>query len=188
METVSVLSLWLPILLSAVIVFAASSVIHMVLTYHRADFGKVPSEDAVMDALRKFSIPPGDYMMPHAGSPSAMKAPEFAEKINKGPVAVITVMPSGQMGIGTSLVQWFIYSIVVSVFAGYVAARALGPAANYLAVFRFVGTTAFVGYGLALWQNSIWYKRAWSTTIKSTIDSLVYGLLTAGTFGWLWPR
>jgi len=25
-------------------------------------------------------------------------------------------------------------------------------------------------------------------TIKEVVDGLIYGLLTAGTFGWLWPR
>jgi hypothetical protein len=54
-------------------------------------------------------------------------------------------------------------------------------------VFRFAGATAFVGYGLALWQHSIWYKLAWSTTLKSNVDSLIYALLTGGAFGWLWP-
>jgi hypothetical protein len=185
---IPVLSLWLPILLSAVIVFVASSIIHMMLPYHRSDFGKVPSEDAVMDALRKFGIPPGDYMMPRSGSPKEMKAPEFVEKMKKGPVATLTVMASGQISMGASLMQWFIYCVVVSIFAAYIGSRALAPGADYLAVFRFVGTTAFVGYTLASWQNSIWYKRAWSTTLKLTIDGLVYGLLTAGTFGWLWPE
>jgi hypothetical protein len=55
-------------------------------------------------------------------------------------------------------------------------------------VFRFAGTTAFIGYSVALWQMSIWYRRAWSTTIKATVDGLIYALLTAGVFGWLWPR
>ena len=58
----------------------------------------------------------------------------------------------------------------------------------YLRVFRFAGATAFIGYAVALWQMSIWYRRAWSTTIKATVDGLIYALLTAGTFGWLWPR
>lgn len=40
---------------------------------------------------------------------------------------------------------------------------------------------------LALLQNSIWYKRKWSSTLKSMADGLVYALVTAGTFGWLWP-
>ncbi len=66
--------------------------------------------------------------------------------------------------------------------------RALGPGANYLHVFRFAGATAFLGYAGALSQMSIWYRRAWSLTIKSSFDGLIYGLLTAGTFGWLWPR
>ena len=47
---VFVVSLWVPILLSAVIVLVASSIIHMVLPYHRTDFDKVPIEDALMDA------------------------------------------------------------------------------------------------------------------------------------------
>jgi hypothetical protein len=55
-------------------------------------------------------------------------------------------------------------------------------------VFRFAGTTAFLGYAFALAHDSIWFKRRWSTTVKFLFDGLLYGLLTAGTFGWLWPR
>jgi hypothetical protein len=182
---VRVASLWLPILLSSVIVFVVSSIMHMVLPHHRKDFGKVPAEDDVMEALRRFGVPPGNYMMPHAGSPKAMKSPEFVEKRNRGPVAILTIM--GKYSMGMSLTQWFVYCLVVGGFVAYVTGRALGPGAGYLAVFRFAGCTAFIAYSLALWQNSIWYKIAWTTTIKSNIDGLVYGLLTAGVFGWLWP-
>jgi hypothetical protein len=184
---VSTLSLWLPILLAAVIVFVASSIIHMLLPYHRKDFGKVSDEDGVMDALRKFDIPPGEYVIPCAGSPKEMGSPEFIEKMKKGPVAFMTVMESGPPSMTVSLVQWFFYCILVGIVAAYITGRALEPGAHYLAVFRFAGTTAFVGYALALMQNSIWYKRSWSVTIKSMFDGLVYALLTAGTFGWLWP-
>ena len=184
---VPVLSLWMPILISAVFVFAASSIIHMVLRYHDNDFGQVPSEDAVMDALRGFDISPGDYAIPRPASSKEMSAPEFVEKMKRGPVALVTVMESGPPTMGKSLVLWFLYSILVGIFAAYIAGRALGPGADYLAVFRFTGATAFVGYSLALLQNSIWYKRAWSSTIKSVFDGFVYGLLTAGVFGWLWP-
>ncbi|MEJ2238350.1 MAG: hypothetical protein P8X82_08645 [Gemmatimonadales bacterium] len=184
---VSIVSLWLPILLSAVVVFVLSSVIHMVLGYHNTDFGKVPSEDQVMDALRPFNIPPGDYAIPRAGSQKEMGTPEFTEKLNKGPVAFISVMPNGQPSMGKSLTQWFVYCVVVGVFAAYVTSRAVDPNPDYLQVFRFAGCTAFIGYTVALWQNSIWYRRAWSTTIKSTIDGLIYALFTAGVFGWLWP-
>jgi hypothetical protein len=183
---VPILALWIPIVLSAVIVFVVSSLIHMVLPYHRKDFGRVPSEDEVMAALRKFNIPAGEYFIPCAGSPKEARKPEFVEKINRGPVAILTVMQGG-FAMGKSLTLWFLYSVAVGIFAAYVAGRALGPGAHYLAVFRFAGCTAFIGYAVALWQNSIWYQRAWSTTIKSTLDGLVYALLTAGTFGWLWP-
>jgi len=181
-------SLWIPILVSAVIVFAASSIIHMVLPYHRNDLLKVPKEDELIDALRRIGLPPGDYAVPHAGSMEGMKKPEFVEKLRKGPIAFMTIAPGAEPSMAKPLVLWFLYSIVVSFFAAYIGGRALGPGAPYLAVFRFVGCAAFMGYSLALLQHSIWYKRNWGTTLKSVFDGLVYGLLTAGTFGWLWPR
>jgi len=181
-------ALWLPILLSSVIVFVASSIIHMVLPWHKTDYPKVPDEDRVRDALRPFAIPPGDYMVPRCDDTKELRTPEFAEKLNQGPVIVMTVLPNGQWSMGRNLGLWFLYCAVVGVFAAYVAGRALPAGASYAHVFQFVGATAFIGYALALWQMSIWYRRAWSTTIKATIDGLIYALLTAGTFGWLWPH
>ena len=185
---VSLLSLWLPILVSAVIVFVVSSIIHMMLPYHRSDYGKVAAEGELLDAVRGLKIPPGDYVVPNAGSAAAMKDPAFLEKMNKGPVLIMTVAPGGPPSMGSSLSLWFLNAIVVGVFAAYIGGRALAPGAHYLAVFRFVGASAFMGYSLALAQASIWYKKSWSTTLKSMFDGLVYALLTAGTFGWLWPR
>lgn len=184
---VQIAALWLPILLSAVIVFVASSIIHMMLPYHRTDFGTIPDEGRVTEELRKFNLPPGDYLMPRAGSMKEMGSPEFIKKMKKGPVLLMTVMKSGPPSMTGNLVMWFVYLIVVGVFAAYIAGRALGPGAHYLAVFRFAGCTAFVGYSLALWQDVIWYKRSWRTVLKSTLDGFLYGLLTGGTFGWLWP-
>ena len=185
---VSLMSLWIPIVLSAVIVFVASSVMHMVLGYHKNDMREVPNEDQAMDALRPLKIPPGDYFIPHAGSMKAMKDPVFIDKMKKGPVVNFTVYPNEAPSMGPSLVLWFLYSVLVSVIAAYVAGHALGRGAHYLGVFRFIGCVSFSGYALAHLQNSIWYKRNWGTTLKYIFDGLVYGLLTAGTFGWLWPR
>ena len=183
---ISIISLWLPILLSAVFVFIASSIVHMVLKYHQSDFKQLPSEDEVMEALRRFNIPPGEYVFPRCNDAKEMKEPAYQEKLDKGPVAFMTVI-DGDFGMGKSLVLWFLYCIVIGVFAAYVAGRALEPGAAYMEVFRFAGAAAFGGYALALLQNSIWYKRAWSSTLKSMADGLVYALLTAGTFAWLWP-
>jgi len=184
---VSIVSLWLPILLSAVAVFLVSSVIHMVFQYHKTDFKKIPSEDQVMEDLQKANIPPGDYYFPYAAGMKARQSPEWLEKMNKGPVAFFTVLKSGPPAMGKELVLWFIYSIIVGIFAAYIAGNALDPGAHYLSVFRFAGATAFVGYSLALLQNSIWYKRNWAATLKSMFDGLIYALFTAGVFGWLWP-
>jgi hypothetical protein len=183
---VSLTSLWLPILISAVLVFVASFVIHTFIGYHAADYGRAPSEDAVMDALRGFSIPPGDYMVPCPGKLGA-RDPAFVAKHKKGPVVKMTVFPAGDLRMGNQLALWFVFCVVVGVFAAYLTSRALPAGADYLEVFRFSATVAFVGYGLALWEHSIWYRRKWATTIRSNIDALIYGLLTGGTFGWLWP-
>ena len=184
---VSLVSLWLPILLAAVLVFVASSVIHMVLKYHNTDFDKVPNEEQVSAALRPLNIPPGNYVMPKAADMKEMKTPEYQEKLKRGPVVMMTVWPSGPMGMGKQLAQWFVFCVLVGIFAAYLASRTLAPGAEYLSVFRVTGTVAFAGYGLALLQGSIWYGRKWSTTLKAVADALIYALLTAGTFGWLWP-
>jgi hypothetical protein len=178
--------LWLPILLAAVVVFVTSSLLHMLLPWHKSDFGNTPNESAVMDALRP--IPPGDYMMPRPASATEMKDPVFQEKMKRGPVVVMTVMQWSPSAFPRSLVLWFVYAMVVSVFAAYVAGRALPVGTAYPEVFRFAGTTAFLGYGMALAQNSIWWSKKWSTTLKSMVDALIYSLLSAGVFGWLWPK
>jgi len=160
----------------------------MALGYHRNDFRKLPREDEVMAALRPFDIAPGDYAIPCAGSMAAMKDPAFAQKMKEGPVAFMTVAPSGPPSMGSSLVLWFLYSILVSIIAAYIAGSALHRGEPYLHVFRFAGCTAFTGYAVALLHDSIWYRRSWVTTLRYMFDGLVYGLLTAGIFGWLWPR
>jgi hypothetical protein len=179
--------LWLPILLSAVAVFILSSIIHMVLGYHSNDFKGLPNEKQVLDDLRKHNLPKGDYSFPRPNNMKDMKSPEFIEKMKQGPVGMMTIMKRTSPSMGKELLIWFIYSIIVGIFAAYVAGRALPPGAHYLEVFRFAGVTAFVGYGLALLQNSIWYGRRWSVTFKSIFDGLIYALFTAGFFGWLWP-
>jgi hypothetical protein len=182
-------TLWLPILLSSVFVFLASSIIHMALSWwHKSDYSKLPDEGKFADAVRPLAIPPGDYMIPNCSSTAEMRSPEFKEKLNKGPIMMATVMPNGPFSMGRSLGLWFLYLVVVSVFAAYITYHALPAGAGYRSVFRFAGATSFLAYTGALWQMSIWYRRSWCTTIKTTIDGLIYAGLVAGTFGWLWPR
>ena len=180
--------LWLPILVSAVLVFVVSSIIHMASPWHKGDYPKLQNEDAFRSAVGSLDLPEGDYMIPRPSSRDDLKSAEFLEKMKQGPNVIMTVLPKGGFGMGRNLGMWFIYLIVVGIFAAYVTGRALPPGTEYLQVFRFAGTVAFIAYSLALWQMSIWYRRSWSITIKATIDGLIYGLLTAGVMGWLWPR
>ena len=185
---VSAFSLWLPILLSAVFVFVASSVIHMVLGYHAGDVQPVPNEDQALAALRAMSLPPGDYCVPRPASVKDMGAPAFKEKMAKGPIVTMTVSAGGSANMGGQMTQWFVYSIAVSFVAAYITGIAYGPGATYAQIFRMTGTAGFACYAMALPQFSVWYKRNWVTTAKGMFDGFVYGCLMGGTFGWLWPR
>ena len=185
---VSTFSLWLPILVSAVLVFVASSVIHMVLNWHKNDFQSLPDEDGVMDALRGFDLQPGNYSLPYAKNMEVLNSKEFQAKAERGPCAFMTVLQSGgPSGMGKQLAQWFVYCVVVGLFSAYVTGLALGPDAAYLSVFRIASTTAFMGYALAHAQDAIWLSQGWAATARSMLDGLIYGLLTGGAFGWLWP-
>src|SRR5258705_520608 len=116
-DMVPVMSLCIPILLSAVLVFIVSSILHMMLPWHRGDMKQLPSEDSIMEAFRRANVPPGDYMVPYCDSMKHMKDPAFLEKRNKGPIGMMTIVKGGPPSMGSSLVQWFLYSLLVGVFA-----------------------------------------------------------------------
>ena len=179
--------LWLPILLSAVFVFFASFVIHMVLPWHKGDYSTVPNEDKLRDAIRPLAIPAGDYMVPKPSTRQDLQSPAFKDKVNAGPNLIMTVMPTGPMSMGQNLAMWFVYCLTVSFLAAFMAGPAVEPGGPSKAVFHFASLTAFTGYSAALWQASIWYRRSWWTTFKSTVDGLIYGVITGATFMWLWP-
>jgi len=178
-------SLWMPILVSAVLVFIVSSLVHMVLGYHAADYQKLANEDQTMDTLRGLNIPPGHYVMPKASGMKEFSSEAHKAKMMKGPVMFMHVRGGGA-GMGKNLVQWFVFCIVVSFFSAYLAANTLASDADYLVVFRIVGCVAFMGYGLALFQEAIWGGRSWRSTWTGVFDALLYAAVTAGTFGWLW--
>jgi hypothetical protein len=184
---VSITALWLPIVLAALAVFIVSSIVHMFLGYHWNDLRKIPKESAALDALRSWNLEPGDYALPKAANPTEMRKPEFKAMYQGGNVAFVNVGP-GTLAMGKNLVQWFIYLLVVGFCCAYLAGRELHPGAPYLTVFRIVGFTAFMAFSLALPQASIWYRRSWRTTVVTMIDGLIYASITAGMFGWLWPK
>jgi hypothetical protein len=187
-EITELAALWLPILLAAVFVHLLSAVFHMGPFWHRNDFPKVPNEDKARAAIGALEIPPGEYMVPRCDSAAQMRSPEFLQKMQEGPVLMLTVRPNGMPGMGKMMALWFLHLLVIALFAGYIASHALAPGAHYLNVFRYVGSAAFLALSLGLPVNSIWYSREWSTTFKLMFDGLIYSLVMAGVFGWLWPK
>jgi len=181
-------ALWLPILLSAVLVFIASSIIHMALKYHNRDYTRLPNEDAVRAAIRAGNPEPKQYIIPYAMGMKEMESAEMKQKWVEGPVGVLNLKRPGPYAMGPNLVQWFVFTLVVSFFVAYVASHTIPAGAEYLAVFRVVGAVAFLAYAAGQFPAAIWMGKPWVVATKEAFDGLVYGLVTAGTFGWLWPR
>lgn len=181
------MALWLPIIVAAVVVFVASSIMHMVLPYHKGDYKQLPEEDKVLAMLRAGGLKPGQYIFPH-GTHQNMKTVEMQEKFKQGPVGIMFVRPSGAVAMGKFLGMWFAFCVVIGVFVAYLTGHTVAPGESYLKVFRVAGTAGFLAYGLGNLSNGIWKGQPWSVTIKEVIDGLIYGSLTAGVFGWLWPR
>ena len=178
-----ILDLWMPILASAVLVFVVSAMVWMVLPWHKTDFTKTGDEETVRSALS--GTQPGYYMVPYCTDPKELENEEVAQKYVDGPQAFITVVPNGLPKMGPKLIMSFLFYVVVGIVCAYFVSRTTGPDTSYLGVFRIAGTTAFIAYGLAYFQESIWFGRPWSLTAKNLLDGLIYGLVTGGVFGWL---
>jgi hypothetical protein len=169
-------------------VFVASSFIHMVVKWHASDYNALSNEDEVRAAISKGSSAPGQYVLPHCSDHKDMGKPEMQAKYEAGPVAFLVITPNGPPAMGAALGKWFAFTVLVAFMAAYLASRTLAPGTHYLQVFRVVGAVSFLTYGFGSISNSIWMGRPWSTTIKDLADALIYALLSAGVFGWLWPR
>jgi|SRR5579859_6515151 len=183
--------LWLPIVVAAVIVFITSAVIWMAMPWHKTEFGQFPDEAGVLAALKKSNPPAGTYVIPYMGpdlrkDKAAMAA--HMQKVAEGPAGMMHVFPRGRMGMNKMMVQSVIYYLVVNIFLAYIGWHTIGMHPTYLQVFRVIGTVAFMSYFFATVSECIWFGRPWKSQWLQIIDALLMGCMTAGTFGWLWPR
>lgn len=179
--------LWLPIVLSGVVVFFMSALVWTVMPHHKKDWKGLPNEEAVLAALRQSPPPPGQYAMPFIFDPKLREDPVMKERIARGPNGYLTVIPSGNPAMGPMLARSLVFNLITSLLVGYVAWHALGAGAAYLNVFRIVGATSMMSYVLAMAPESIWFGRPWRTFWLQAVDAVAYGLVTGGIFGWLWP-
>ncbi len=185
-DMVSLSTLWLPILLSAVAVFVASSIIHMVLPYHRSDYRQLPDEEKITAAIRAAGVGRGLYHFPYC-THKEMKSPAMIEKFKQGPIGLITIFPGGPPAMPKFLGMWFVFCLIVSILVACLTGRAMPIGAAHLAVFRIASAAGFLAYGVGNLSQSIWRGQPWSVTIKEVIDGLIYGMVTGGILAWLWP-
>ena len=183
---VTIGSLWMPVLVSAIIVWFASFLVWVVLPHHKSEYKGVPDEDATIKSLG--DIPPGLYNIPHLTAMEDVKKPEVIKRFEGGPTGFLTVVPRGVPNMGKSMFFSFVYYALVGVMVAYIAGRTLELDAPYLRVFQITGTVAWLAHGWGVITDGIWFGRPWGAIAKHMIDALAYGLLTGGVFGWLWPR
>lgn len=184
---VSLMHLWLPVLLAAVGVFVASSILHMVLKFwHMPDYHGFSNEDEVRAAMRAGSPSPGLYVVPFCRM-EEMKKAETQEKFRTGPVGLVILRRSGMINMGANLLQWFVFCLVVSVFCALVAGTTLAAGADGHRVFHTTALVALMGYAAGAFPMAIWWGQPWRATFKDAIDGLVYALVTGFAFMEFWP-
>ncbi len=183
----SLTALWLPILVAAAAVFVASSIMHMVLPYHRNDYKQLPDEEKVLAALRAAQVPRGLYVFPYC-THKDMRSPAVIEKQKLGPVGYVTIIPSGPPKMAKFLSLWFGYCLVITFTVALLTCHAVAPGASFHHVFHFAAIGAFLAYGLSQLSNGIWKGLKWSAVFKEVFDGLIYGVVTGAALGWLWPR
>ena len=181
-------SLWLPVLVAAIAVFVASSLVHMVFRWHQSDFKRLPNEEAVRAALREGGgAGPGQYMTPWCESMKASQEDAMQAKFREGPIATVTVMKSGKPEMGPMLGRWFLLNLVLAAAVGAIVLQVYGPGADPRYAGHLAGLITLLAYGAGSPQQSIWMGKPWSTTAKDLLDALIYGVVTAFAFTWLWP-
>ncbi|MFT4927789.1 MAG: hypothetical protein ACI8WB_003903 [Phenylobacterium sp.] len=177
--------LWLPILVSAVVVWIISAIVWVAMPHHKKDYAPFPDEDKMRKAISEQNVTPGLYSTPFASSNEVMNSPEFKQKMDDGPVAFVTVMPNG-MEMGKKLLSSFIQNLVYAVLIAYIATFTLSADSQFIEVFRLVVMVTWLAYGAAFVQDAIWFGRPWSVIVKFLFDALLYALATAAIFAWLW--
>ena len=176
-------SLILPIVLSTVALFFASFLSWMVLELHKKDWSPLANEDNVMATIASFNLPVGSHMFPFAKTHADMKSEVFQKKYTAGPRGILTILPPANMGVMLGLTVLYFFGC--SFLLAYLASIAFKPGAEFMEVFRFIFTAAFMTFVAAMISHSIWFK---ARIIGHLIESLAYAAITAAIFAALWPK
>lgn len=180
---VSLTSLWLPILVSAVALFFLSFLSWMVLPHHKSDWKGVPDDQAFRDALNGLNIPPGNYMFPYAETSAEMQSAEFLERQRQGPNGTLQLW-EGLNSMSRNLVMQFLYLLGSAFCLAYLGTLGLASGADFMAVFRFMGTAGILMFTAGSIPHAIWFKFRLPGYL---VDGLLNGLAVGLIFASLWP-
>jgi hypothetical protein len=160
---VSLAQLWLPILIATVCVFFTSSIIWMLLPYHKPDIKFIPNETEFDEAMAK------------------LKA-----RWKSGPWGTINVMGQ-QPNFAINLLKTFIAYGLITTMVAYIAGMSVGPGAEYMHVFRAVATAGVLGHCMGGLANAFFMGTPTRFIFTSFIDGVIFALITAGVIASMWP-
>tara|TARA_R110002072_G_scaffold42064_12_gene118139 strand:- start:90993 stop:91589 length:597 start_codon:yes stop_codon:yes gene_type:complete len=178
--------LWMPLLITSVVVFFASAIMWMAMPHHKKDINFVgDKEPGFLDALKSTDLKAGFYLYPGCEAKD-LKTDEGKAKWDAGPWGSLIVSP-GKPNFGMNLVKTFVVYAIITVFVAYITGHSVPAGAEYMHVFRVAGTTAILGHCMGGLVNDFFLGKPTRFIVTCFIDGLVYALLTAGIFAAMWP-
>ena len=180
------IQLWLPILLTTVGIWMASTIIWTVMPHHAKDFSPVPNEDAFLSALKGLTLPQGSYQFPHCGSHKNSRDPEFQRKWKEGPAGTINVMKCD--GMGKNIILTVVVQLLASTITAYLGSLVLARGLDFMPVFRFFATAGVLTWCFASLPNQIWFGASRNVKVACVIDGVIYAAITGAIFAALWPK
>jgi hypothetical protein len=183
--------LWLPIVVSALLVFVLSAVTHMMVPFRLTEWGHLKTQDAIQASLR--GTAPGLYVFPTPADAKERGKPEAMQKVAEGPSGWLTLVHPGPMSWVRNLGLSLAMNLFVSFGAAYIATLTLGAVPLQLfpherVVFRVISTIGFFAYAAGPIYDAIWFWKPWKSLAMTAVDSLAYGLVMGVTFSMLWPK
>jgi hypothetical protein len=175
------LALWLPILLTGIVLFFASFVAWTVLKHHESDFSKLPDEDQFMSTVRGMNLPAGSYMFPYM-THEQNKDPAMIERYTAGPRGKLVVWDTPNMG--RNLAMTFVYFLVVAAITAYIAKAALPTeGVGFGKAFQVTSAIGILVYGSSGLLNAVWFPRR---ILMDVLDGIAYGVIMGLIFALLW--
>ena len=170
-------------------VWIASALAWMIVGHHKNDNPALPNEQEVIDTIKGWNLPPGEYMFPDFRRCKGMTKEQkqaMYENMQKSPMGILRVW--GKISMGGNMLWTFVVCLVVSTLIAYLGWSALPHAGSSFAhTFQVLGTAGILAYCFASFPGDIWFQRSRRAMTTNFIDGVVFGLIPGAVFAWLWP-